>query len=339
MSHTSQTLKPQVIVMSKISALLLAGLLVGAQALAAESAPAPSSEPSASADLNAQLVAARQKLEAAARDVARLSSQLGRAAMAQVRTMRTRAVLGLQVQTEPSPKQQGAIIMGVSPAGPAAEAGLVGGDIIVGLNGAPISGPNAPREVVEYMANVKPDTKISVKVLRDGKPKEFQVTARASYADFFTAFNGPGPVWIGAGPNGPRPPGPQVLEFRNGGDGGVFEGMELAELSPALGEYFGTSKGVLVVRVPHDGDFLKLQDGDVILSIDGRVPENGAHATRILRSYQPGEKVQLKIMRQKKSLDLEGTLPEQRQNFIYRRAPERGPGERPPADHPPTDQD
>jgi hypothetical protein len=191
------------------------------------------------------------------------------------------------------------------------------------------------------MANVKPDTKVTVKVLRDGKPKEFQVTPRASFAEFFQGFggSGPGPVWIGQGPNEQRPQGPQVFEFRNiGADGGMFEGMELAELSPALGQYFGTSKGVLVVRVPHEGDFLKLQDGDVILSIDGRVPENGAHATRILRSYQPGEKIQLKIMRQKKPLDLEGTLPEQRRDFTLRRGRDRGPGDRPPGDHPPTDQ-
>ncbi len=338
MSHTSQALKTKVIVMSRISPLLLAGLLVGANALAADSPPGTTTittTTSPGADLDAQLLAARQKLEAAARDVARLSSQLGQTAMAQVRTMRTRAVLGLQVQTEPSAKEQGAVIMGVSPAGPAAEAGLVGGDIIVALNGAPISGPQAPREVVDYMANVKPDNKVTVKVLRDGKPKEFQVTARASVADFFSGFNGPGPVWI-QGPNQPRP---QTFELRNiGGEGGMFEGMELAELSPALGQYFGTSKGVLVVRVPHDGDFLKLQDGDVILSIDGRVPENGAHATRILRSYQPGEKIQLKIMRQKKSLDLEGTLPEQRRDFTLRRGRDRGPGDRPPGDHPPTDQ-
>ena len=113
--------------------------------------------------------------------------------------------------------------------------------------------------------------------------------------------------------------------------------MELADLSPALGQYFGTSHGVLVVRVPHDADFLKLQDGDVILSIDGRVPENGSHATRILRSYQPGEKIGLKIMRQKKSQELEGTLPERR-HLGPRPGPNGGPGERPPGDHPPTDQ-
>ena len=46
----------------------------------------------------------------------------------------------------------------------------------------------------------------------------------------------------------------------------------------------------------------------MILSIDGRVPENGSHAARILRSYQRGEKIHLKVMRQKKTLELDGIV-------------------------------
>ena len=41
----------------------------------------------------------------------------------------------------------------------------------------------------------------------------------------------------------------------------------------------------------------------------GRWPENGSHATRILRSYQPGEKIGLQVMRQRKEMKIEGTLP------------------------------
>jgi S1-C subfamily serine protease len=313
--------------MSKISSLVLAGLLVSANALAADTAPATATAiapgtatatataTAPGADLDAQLAAARQKLEAAARDVAQLSAQLGQSAMARVQFMRTRAVLGLQLQTEPSAKEQGATVIEVSPGGPAAEAGVATGDVIVAINGEATTGPNATRKVVDRMANVKPDTRVALKLMRDGKTKELQVTPRASVANFFYApFNGPG--FDGPGPMGP-------------GGGAIFAGMELADLSPALGQYFGASEGVLVVRVPHDGEFLKLQDGDVIQSIDGRVPENGSHATRILRSYQPGEKIHLKIMRQKKSVELDGTLPERR----------RGPRERPPGDHPPTEQD
>jgi S1-C subfamily serine protease len=183
--------------------------------------------------------------------------------------------------------------------------------------------------------------------MRDGKSKELQVTPRASVADFMPGFMGPGF-------NGPRGPGGgdlpwQKAELREPGGAveAIFEGMELADVSPALGQYFGTSQGVLVIRVPREGAFLKLQDGDVIQSIDGRVPENSSHATRILRSYQPGEKIHLKVMRQKKSLELEATLPEHRHfgpgehgpgpRPVPGPGPGGGPGDRPPGDHPPTD--
>jgi S1-C subfamily serine protease len=314
--------------MSRIATFVLAGWLLSAHALAADSpasstaASTPSATASASADLEAQLATAREKLEAAARDVAQLSSQLGQSAMARVQSLRTRAVLGIQLQVEPSATEKGATIIGVSPGGPAADAGVASGDVIVALNGAQITGPNPGRQVVERMALVKPDSKVTLKVLRDGKPKEFQITPRANVVDFFPAFDGPGP----GRPGGFTPL--QTFDMRPippGGVGAIFEGMELADLSPALGQYFGTGQGVLVIRVPHDGEFLKLQDGDVILSIDGRVPENGSHATRILRSYQPGEKIHLKVMRQKKTLELEGILPE-RHHF----GPGPGPGERPP---------
>ena len=305
--------------MSKIASFILAAVLLSANALAAGS-PGAASAPTATpgADLDAQLAAARQKLEAAARDVAELSSQLGQSAMARVQSLRTRAVLGIQLQVEPSANQQGAPITGVSPGGPAADAGVAKGDVIVALNGTPITGPDAGRQVVERMAAVNPDSKVTLKVMRDGKPKEFQITARANIVDFLPRFNGPG--WPG-GFNAQwteMPPGPPP------GDAAIFEGMELADLSPALGQYFGTSQGVLVIRVPHDGDFLKLRDGDVILSIDGRVPENGSHATRILHSYQPGEKIHLKVMRQKKTLELEATLPE-RHHFAPGPGPDGGP--------------
>jgi S1-C subfamily serine protease len=85
--------------------------------------------------------------------------------------------------------------------------------------------------------------------------------------------------------------------------------MELATLTPRLGSYFGTDKGVLVVRAPADGA-LKLEDGDVILSIDGREPTSGSHATRILSSYSEGERIALRVLRQHKTLQLEATLPQ-----------------------------
>jgi S1-C subfamily serine protease len=63
------------------------------------------------------------------------------------------------------------------------------------------------------------------------------------------------------------------------------------------------------VRAPTDTR-LKLEEGDVILDIDGRVPTSPAHALRILGSYQPGESLKINALRMKKRIVLDLQLPE-----------------------------
>ena len=92
------------------------------------------------------------------------------------------------------------------------------------------------------------------------------------------------------------------------GSGTRFRGMEFATMSEKLGGYFGVKSGVLVVRTGGNDTF-KLQDGDVILSIDGREPGNAQHAGRILRSYRGGEKLTLRVQRDRKAQNIEVTLP------------------------------
>ena len=84
--------------------------------------------------------------------------------------------------------------------------------------------------------------------------------------------------------------------------------MELTTLTPRLGSYFGTDHGVLVVRAPTHG-VLKLQDGDVILSIGERIPANSSQAIRILTSYDPGETIRLKVLRQHHRIEMMVTMP------------------------------
>lgn len=91
--------------------------------------------------------------------------------------------------------------------------------------------------------------------------------------------------------------------------GSGFGSAELVELSPQLGKYFGTDKGLLVVRAPSDDGF-KLQDGDVILDIDGRVPNGVAHAYQILSSYRAREALKMHVMRQQKRVELAVEVPD-----------------------------
>jgi hypothetical protein len=87
-----------------------------------------------------------------------------------------------------------------------------------------------------------------------------------------------------------------------------FRSLELVTVTPKLGKYFGTAEGLLVVRAA-EGQALPLEEGDVLLSIDGRKPDSPGHAFRILRSYEPGEKVKLGGVRERKPVTLEATVP------------------------------
>jgi S1-C subfamily serine protease len=87
--------------------------------------------------------------------------------------------------------------------------------------------------------------------------------------------------------------------------------LELVRLNPDLGDYFGTTDGLLVVRAPEDSD-LQIKSGDVILSVDGRPATSQPQLMRILRSYEPGEGVTLEIMRQKRRMTLTVKIPERR---------------------------
>lgn len=258
-----------------------------------------------------QLEEARERLDKAAREVAELSGKLGAQVRNEIRIIDNgeprRAVLGVQIDDDPS--KQGARVISVSPGGPAAEAGLRDRDIIIAVDGEALSGSGADRALVERMRKVKPDQKVKVRVLRDGKKHDYVVVARPmGTVDRVFAFAGPEAgtfgVASGMGP-GARP---LVHQFR-GFWPGEFAGLELASITPKLGAYFGVDNGVLVVSAPKDGAF-KLEDGDVLQAIDGRKPDDGPHALRILRSYRAGEKLNLSVLRQRKPVTLAVTMPE-----------------------------
>lgn len=280
---------------------LLAGLVLAtalpAVPQAADAPPPAASSPHSDTekDMERQLEVARKNLEKAAQDVARLSAELSTHAMEDFMPMVEPGHSILGVQVERAADGPGARVREVSPGGPAAEAGIRTGDVIVALNGTTLTRSEPSRQVAEIMRGVKPESHVSVRVKRDGKTQDYTVTARASPSIFATTHG----FDISSLPDMPG-----TFMFHR-----PLMDLELVTLTPGLGSYFGTDKGVLVVRAPEDGA-LRLQEGDVILAIDGRQPTSGSHATRILGSYQPGEKIRLRVLRQRKTLELEATLPD-----------------------------
>ena len=256
-----------------------------------------------------KLEEARARLDKAAREVAELSNQLGARARHDVRFTAggpPRAVLGIQV--DPRSDDKGVRILRVSPGGPAAEAGLRDSDLIIALDGVAMTGTDPDRALIAQMRNVRPEQKVKVRVQRDGKNKDLTVVARPMAFDE-RLFNVRLPEGGAIGGNfGNLPNTPMVQHFRTFFPG-EFGGMELASITPKLGAYFGVTEGVLVVQAPENAAF-KLEDGDVLQAIDGRKPEDGGHALRILRSYKSGEKLNLTVLRQRKPLALAVTMPD-----------------------------
>lgn len=289
---------------------------------------AVAAEPADRAAVEKDLAAARARLDTAAREVADLSQQLygddARDAMRRVHGHGPQgAMLGINVGGDQS-RDDGVQVVGVSPSGPAQAAGLKAGDVIVAVDGKPLkrAGDRSPsRQLIDYMRGVKPGQAVKVDYLRDGKRMTAAVAATPAMPPMAMLMHER--MEMLPGMEGMLPL--RMLDFL--GMGHAFGDLELAPVSPRLGQYFGTDKGVLVVRAPAGTGF-KLEDGDVILAIDGRVPEDPRHALRILGSYQPGEKVRLDVLRSRKRLTVEGALPD--------RDPAEGPRARPLAPRPPA---
>lgn len=285
-------------------------LAVVATAALSVVAPPAIAQASDLATLEKRLEDAQQRLEAAAREVAELAAEAGGPqAMREFDFLLPsprRAMLGVNLGgTEPD--GSGVRVNGISPGGAAAEAGVQAGDVIVAIDAKPVA---TGRDLVAAMKDVAPGQKVALDLRRDGKPVKVTVVARPIDRVFMA---GPGMMVPGLPGVQPLPPMPPKAGMAFGrGHHWLLEGWsdaELVKVTPALGRYFGADKGVLVARAPSDAT-LGLQDGDVIIAIGGREPQSGSHAMRILRSYQPGESVEIRVLRDRKAQTLKASVPE-----------------------------
>lgn len=247
-----------------------------------------------------ELQQARQALEAAAREVARLSAQVAGPLVGDVarqfRLTGRRAMLGISI----SDGADGVRVDGVTPGGPAALSGMETGDVIIAMDGAALTGGSPSELLIAQMSNVAPGDPVGLTIVRDGEERDIEVTTGAVEPALFGRFGPRGRnSTLRAVPGRFATPVRAVL--------GRWRDMELAELTPALGSYFGTDAGILVVRAP--AEVPELLDGDVILEIGARTPTGTGHAMRILASFEAGETLDLTIMRNQRRETLAIELP------------------------------
>lgn len=219
--------------------------------------------------------------------------------------------------------EAGALIMAVTPGGPADEGGLRSGDVITSFNGETLVdeaedeqtvSATAARRLAELSRDLEDGDEVTLEYIRDKTLRRVELVARKIEID---------PVIVGR------------LNTEDFGDVARFTyakpypfagtwhlprgwlDMEMVALNPELGEYFGADNGVLVVRAPKRDDTLGLQSGDVILRIGDRDVKSPEHAMRILRSYEPEEELILHIVRRGRSETLTATVPESPLNFDF----------------------
>jgi predicted metalloprotease with PDZ domain len=253
-----------------------------------------------------KLKQANERLEQSVREISELSARLN--GQPWVGFGAPRSLLGINVGGPTAADQPGGVrILSVSPGGPADLAGLKANDVIISFRGQTLHGDqtHTPRQqLLTLMHETAPNSPVTVEFQRGGRLQKAQITPMS-----LTAFDSLTRRFEGVGENlrgldSLRDLGSIMMPHDLRG----FGSAEFLDMSPGLGRYFGTDKGLLVVRAPKD-ERLELQEGDVILDIDGRVPTSGSHALQILNSYRAGETLRLHIMRQQKRVELRIEFP------------------------------
>ena len=262
---------------------------------------------------------AEEQLAEAAQRVAELSQErLG--ALSEVRKFKfdisNKPRLGVNISTddEQSPVE-GVGILSVTPGSAADDAGMRAGDIITAVNGESLTAESsqaANMRLLDFMKGVEEGDQLDIEYLRDGRVGTVQVEPRVVPMNAY-AWSYDGGKFVM--PNMPdihvSPEAIEKFRFSFGGWRGGCGDMEVVELTADLGRYFGTDSGLLVISAPASNAF-KLQEGDVIKNIDNREPSSVNHCMRILSSYQPGEKLVLNILRDRKPMKLEIEIPDDR---------------------------
>jgi len=148
----------------------------------------------------------------------------------------------------------GALVAGVTDAGPAAEAGIEPGDVILKFDGKPVA---AMHELPRMVADEPVGKEVEVLVLRKGKQQSIKVKlGRLEESETVAAVTDQPPT------DQPQEPPPVSGPL----------GLSLADLSPTLRSQFGIKdevKGVVVTDVADGSPAAekRVQPGDVILEI------------------------------------------------------------------------
>ncbi len=157
--------------------------------------------------------------------------------------------------------QEGAYVAEVTPGGPGDEAGLRAGDVVVSLNGQPITGSS---ELTRRVGQASPGDTLRLEIIREGRRQTINVRSGTRPSDVNAVLQGQDDSDGGAQPNRPQAPA-----------GEVVEGMTVAPLTDALRQRYSIAesvRGLVITAVAETSEAGRAQVpvGTVILQVNGR---------------------------------------------------------------------
>jgi len=180
------------------------------------------------------------------------------------------------------PSVSGAIVMSVDEDSPAERAGLHPGDVLIEIDGRPISDT---RDLIARTSSMAPGTRVTLRIFRDGKPHTRTAIIEEQFVD--------------SGEDAPT------------GDPNDDDGLTLGDTMQSeagdLSGVFAAGGGVRVVKVAPNSpaDDAELIVGDIVRAINGRAVHTLAEATRARRAIERGRPIFLLISRRRATLFLE----------------------------------
>ena len=193
---------------------------------------------------------------------------------------------------------------------PASKAGLKIDDVVLEVNGKPVS------DHVQFQATIgelQPGTKVKLTIWRDGAKQTVAATL-AARPD--TAFPYLGPD----SPNAPMPPMPPLPQaFGNAVPAFPADapavGFYGAALNSQMAEFFGVKEGVLVWEVAPrtSAEHAGLKAGDVVVKVNGTPVTNPREISGLVR-MSAKKMVVFTVVRNRKEMTLNVEVSESRQS-------------------------
>ncbi|MCB2198546.1 PDZ domain-containing protein [bacterium] len=202
-------------------------------------------------------------------------------------------------------EEDGILVNDVIKKTPAAEAGLKAGDIIMQVNDRKMI---STKSLKRALWRVDPGEEVTLMIWRDGKKKNVKVKVaekpeKEHFGHSFVFGNDMEGSWSTSTKTRP------------------FLGVELDKLNDQLAEYFGVEEGegALISRIVEDSGAEKagLKAGDVILTVAGDEIEDTGDVSDAIRDKEPGEEVEVVVMREKKKMTIKATLGERESNIYF----------------------